>query len=154
MPRTSLKKALVKRMIRQLAVAWPLAALVFLAMDAVWLSLMAPLLYRPEIGHLLREGFDLSAALLFYLLYVSGMVAFAIAPAISGRQPLHAGWRGALLGAVAYGTYDLTNQATLRDWSWLVTLADLGWGMSATAIASVVASAATSAIFQGSAKRP
>lgn len=138
---------------RELALAWPLAALIFLALDAAWLSLMTPLLYRAQIGHLLSDSFDLLAAMLFYVLYLSGMVAFAIAPAIVKRRPLSSGWRGGLLGLVSYGTYDLTNQATLRGWSWLVTLADLAWGTLATAITSILASAGTLAILRLAARR-
>jgi len=140
-------------MTRQLALAWLLAALVFLAMDAVWLTLMTPWLYRAEIGALLRERFDLWPALLFYLLYVSGIVAFAIAPALRLGRARAAGWRGALLGLVAYGAYDLTNQATLRGWSWRVTLADLAWGTVATGLAALAASAACIAWRRAAARR-
>ena len=108
----------------------------FLALDAVWLTLMAQLLYRPAIGHLMREGFDLGAAALFYLVYGTGMVTFVILPARHMRQAL---LRGALFGLVAYATYDLTNQATLRDWPWAVTLADLAWGAFVTGMACATA---------------
>ncbi|HYP72077.1 MAG TPA: DUF2177 family protein, partial [Variovorax sp.] len=113
---------------KPLVLAWLLAALIFLSMDAAWLGVMGPRLYRPELGSLLRESFDVVPALMFYPLYVSGMLCLAIAPALKERSALAAGVRGALLGLVAYGAYDLTNQATLRDWSWRVTLADLAWG--------------------------
>ncbi|SFN41648.1 DUF2177 family protein [Variovorax sp. OV329] len=132
--------------LRSLAIAWLLAAALFLAMDAVWLSLMTPRLYRPEIGGLMRESVDLLAALLFYLLYISGMVMLAIAPALAQARPGGAAWRGALLGLVAYGAYDLTNQATLTGWPWRVTLADLAWGCGATAVAAGLACKATLAI--------
>lgn len=112
------------------------ALAVFLALDAVWLTLMAQLLYRPAIGHLMREGFDLSAAALFYLLYGTGMVVFVILPA---RRVQDALLRGALFGLVAYATYDLTNQATMKDWPWVVTLADLAWGAFVTAMACMAA---------------
>jgi uncharacterized membrane protein len=108
------------------------ALFAFLALDAVWLTLMAELLYRPAIGHLMREGFDLVPAILFYLLYGTGMVVFVILPARRVPQAL---LRGALFGLVAYGTYDLTNQATMKDWPWMVTLADLAWGTFVTAMA-------------------
>lgn len=138
---------------RELALAWPLAALIFLALDAAWLSGMTPLVYRREIGHLLSDRFDLLAAMLFYVLYLSGMVAFAIAPALVDRRPWRAAWRGGLLGLVCYGTYDLTNQGTLRGWPWLVTLVDLAWGTLATAITSILASAGTLAILRLAARR-
>jgi len=130
----------------RLLIAWALTALLFLAMDAVWLTLMAPRLYRPEIGTLLRSSFDLLPALLFYLLYVSGIVVLAVQPALEAARPLAAGWRGTLLGLVSYGAYDLTNQATLKGWSWRVTLADLAWGSIATGVAAALASLATLAV--------
>ncbi len=112
------------------------ALAVFLALDAIWLTLMAQPLYRPAIGHLMREGFDLAAAALFYLLYGTGMVSFVILPA---RRVQDALLRGALFGLVAYATYDLTNQATLKDWPWAVTMADLAWGAFVTAMACTAA---------------
>ena len=137
----------------RLLIAWALTALLFLAMDAVWLTLMAPRLYRPEIGTLLRSSFDLLPALLFYLLYVSGIVVLAVQPALEAARPLLAGRRGALLGLVSYGAYDLTNQATLQGWSWRVTLADLAWGSIATGVAAAVASLATLALVRRLARR-
>ena len=130
----------------RLFLAWLLAATIFLAMDAVWLSVMTPLLYRPEIGGLMRESFDIVAALLFYLLYTVGMSMLAIAPGLSAARASAAAWRGALLGLVAYGAYDLTSQATLHGWPWIVTLADLAWGCVATSAASALSCAATLAI--------
>ena len=133
---------------KPLVLAWLLAALIFLSMDAAWLGVMGPRLYRPELGSLLRESFDVVPALMFYPLYVSGMLCLAIAPALKERSALAAGVRGALLGLVAYGAYDLTNQATLRDWSWRVTLADLAWGCVATAAASSLACGTTLAVLR------
>jgi len=101
---------------------------VMLAMDAVWLSVMAGRLYRPQLGSLLRDNFDPLAAAIFYLLFVGGLVALVSIPAWEGGRWSAAIGRGALFGLVAYATYDLTNQATMRGWSWLVTAADLAWG--------------------------
>jgi uncharacterized membrane protein len=120
---------------RTIALAWILAAVFFLALDAVWLTLMTPRLYQPVIGHLLRQPFDMLAAVLFYVVYVSGMVSLAIAPALAARSIAQAAARGAALGFVAYATYDLTNQATLQGWSWSITLADLAWGTTVTGTA-------------------
>lgn len=103
-----------------------------LVLDSVWLTLAVDRLYRPNIGHLLRDdGFLLSAAVAFYLLYLSGVMVLAQLPA---RHWFGAAWRGAVFGLCAYGTYDLTNQATLRDWPWLVTSFDLVWGTALTAV--------------------
>jgi uncharacterized membrane protein len=114
------------------------AAAAFLAMDAVWLTLMGPRLYQPAIGHLMRPDVDWLAVLLFYPVYLAGLLGLAVG---SARDVRDAAWRGAFFGFVAYATYDLTNQATLRDWPWMVTAADLVWGTFASSIASAVAGA-------------
>ena len=116
--------------------AYAVAAAVFLVLDAAWLTLMADRLYRPLLGHLLAPGFALAPAALFYLLYVAGMVHFAVAPGVLRGRARHAAASGALLGLLAYATYDLTNQATLLGWPWAVTLVDLCWGTFVTAVAS------------------
>jgi uncharacterized membrane protein len=109
---------------------------IFLAIDAVWLTLAGPYLYRPAIGHLMREDFSIGAAALFYLLYVAGLLYFVIQPAHRARD---AGKRGALFGLIAYATYDLTNQATLQGWPWHVTVADLAWGALVTGTSCAIA---------------
>jgi uncharacterized membrane protein len=121
---------------KQTAIAYLASAIVFLVLDAAWLTTMADRLYRPALGRLLLDRFELAPAALFYALYVIGIVVFAVAPGLaSGRWTTSLGL-GALLGLIAYATYDLTNQATLRDWPWRVTLADLGWGSLVTAVAA------------------
>ena len=115
------------------------AAVVFVALDAIWLHTMGTRLYRASIGHLMRPDFDAVAAAAFYVLYLAGLVVLVVLPATGASDAL---LRGALFGLVAYATYDLTNQATLRDWPWIVTLADLAWGTFITAVASVAAYAA------------
>jgi len=120
--------------------AWTYAttALVMLLLDAVWLYVMAGRLYKPQIGSLMREGFDPLAAGLFYLLFVSGLVVFVGVPALESPAWTVPLWRGALFGLVAYATYDLTNQATLRGWSWLITGADLVWGMTLSGVSAAL----------------
>ena len=115
----------------------------FLALDAVWLSIMVPRVYRPGMTHLMGDGFNLPAAAVFYLLYAVGMVVIAIMPAGKASQAL---FNGAMLGLIAYGTYDLTNQATLRDWPWNLTVLDMAWGTIATALASAIAFYAVNAL--------
>jgi uncharacterized membrane protein len=122
-------------MTRRLTFAYVATLIAFLALDAVWLSVMAQRLYRPAIGHLMGDGFALAPAVAFYVLYILGLVVFAVMPGLDRGRAATAAWRGALFGLVAYATYDLTNQATLRDWPWAVTLADLAWGTFATALA-------------------
>ena len=117
-------------------IAYAATAVVFLALDAAWLTTMADRLYRPELGRLMLDRPEVAPAAAFYLLYVVGVVVFAVLPGLeSGRWTTALGL-GALLGLVAYGAYDLTNQATLRGWSWRVTLADLCWGTFVTAVAA------------------
>ena len=130
---------------RQFAVAYAAMAVVFLALDAIWLASMAERLYRPAIGHLMRERFALGPALAFYAIYVAGVVVFVVAPALAERRWQSALVMGALLGLLAYATYDLTNQATLKGWPWQVTLADLCWGSFVTAVAAAAACRITQA---------
>ena len=120
------------------AVAYIAAAFTFIAGDAVWLTLAGPRLYRPVIGPLLADKLNGGAAAAFYLLYLFGVVALAIAPALRAGQWRSAALSGLILGVVAYGTYDLTNQATLKLWATRLTLADMSWGGALTALAATV----------------
>jgi len=124
---------------RRLLIAYVATLVSFLALDAIWLGTMAQRLYAPAIGHLMRPGFAWEPALAFYLLYVLGLVVFGVMTGLAGGRWSVAAGSCALLGLIAYATYDLTNQATLRDWPWLVTLVDLAWGTFASAIAGAVA---------------
>ncbi|HHZ07789.1 MAG TPA: DUF2177 family protein [Rhizobiales bacterium] len=118
--------------------AYVATAVAFLAIDSVWLSVMASQFYRPLLGDLLAEDFDVAAAALFYVLYVGGIVFFAVRPAFADGRPATAAVSGAAFGLCAYGTYDLTNQATLRNWPTVVTVADLCWGTILTATAATI----------------
>lgn len=113
-------------------------------LDAIWLSTMTARLYRRQLPGLLLDIPNWGPALAFYVLYAAGVVVLVVLPALEHEYPLgRAILFGALLGLVAYGTYDLTNQATLRGWSSVVTLVDMTWGASLTAI--VVGIAVTAA---------
>lgn len=115
--------------------AWLGCGLSIASMDAVWLTFSGSLLYRPRIGALmLAEGFRLVPAVIFYLIYITGVVVFAVAPALRSGRWTTAVAMGALFGFVCYATYDLTNQATLRIWSTTVTVADIAWGVLLTAV--------------------
>ena len=122
--------------LKMYAIAFGSAALVFLALDAVWLTQMNEILYRRHLSEILLNGFRLTPAIIFYVLYLSGIVYFAIMPAWAEGSLTRAVVNGALLGLICYGTYDLTNQATLKVWSTTVTLADLAWGTFVTSSAS------------------
>ena len=113
-------------------------ALTFVVCDAIWLSLTAERLYRAKLGDLLLADFRVAPAIAFYLLYLAGILVLAILPALPSGRWTAAFLRGAMLGLVAYGTYDLTNQATVRGWSGVVTAADLCWGTVLTGTAATV----------------
>ena len=117
------------------AVAFVAAGLTFGLLDAIWLRFAGPHLYRPMLGDLLAPSFRMAPALIFYLLYVAGMVWFAVKPGAQFGVPIGV-LNGAILGMLCFATYDLTNQATLRQWPWQLTLIDIAWGTSATALAS------------------
>ena len=125
-------------MTRTYLTAYVATAVAFLAVDSVWLSIMAAQLYRPLLGDMLAEDFDVVAAALFYVLYVGGIVFFAVKPALERGRAMTAALNGAFFGLCAYGTHDLTNQATLKDWSTVITVADLCWGTVLTAVAATV----------------
>ena len=118
------------------AAAYGVTAIVFLAIDAVWLTLTADRLYKPNLSKLLAAQFSLAPAALFYVLYIAGILIFAVTPAFKSGQWTTAALYGALFGFFAYATYDLTNQATLKDWPVIVTIADLCWGTILTAVAA------------------
>ena len=98
-------------------VSYVATAVIFLGMDAIWLTLAGPRLYRPQLGDLLLENYRLAPAAIFYLLYVVGILIFAVQPAAASGRWQTALLYGALFGFFAYGTYDFTNLATLKGWS-------------------------------------
>ncbi len=119
-------------------IAYASTFVAFGILDFLWLRWAGPNLYRPALGDLLAENFRAAPALVFYLFYIAGAVWFAVRPGLGLGIP-HAVLNGALLGALCYATYDLTNQATLRVWPVHVTLIDIAWGASATALACGIA---------------
>lgn len=122
--------------------AYAAAAVAFLALDFVWLTVAGALLYKPMLGTMLAAEPLLPVAALFYLFYVVGLVVFAILPAANAGSWLMALGLGALLGLIAYGTYDITNLATLRDWPVLVSVIDMAWGAVVSATAALAGYAA------------
>lgn len=137
-------------MIARYAVAYAVTGITFAALDAVWLRAMAPTFYRGAIGSLLVDRPRMGAALAFYLIYLAGIVLFAVAPAFAhpgGSWKTALGY-GAALGFVAYATYDLTNQATLKVWPLRLTLVDLAWGTALTGTAAAIGYAVTRAILK------
>ncbi len=114
------------------------AGLAFAAIDAVWLTTMTNRLYKPILGPILADKPDMKAAVAFYLIYIGGIVLLAISPALKDGGLGRAALNGAIMGFVAYATYDLTNQATLNVWSTRMTLIDIAWGTVLTLSASSI----------------
>jgi uncharacterized membrane protein len=101
---------------------------IFFIIDLVWLGVVARGFYQKHLGYLMRPQVNWAAAILFYLLFIIGIVLFAVRPALELQSPVRALVYGALFGFFAYATYDLTNLATVRDWPVIVTAIDLIWG--------------------------
>jgi uncharacterized membrane protein len=101
---------------------------VFFIIDMAWLVLVAKKFYQQQIGFLMRPDINWAAAIVFYLLFISGLVTFVILPAVEKHSWVHAIVFGAFFGLITYATYDLTNLATLKDWPLVVTIVDLIWG--------------------------
>jgi len=101
---------------------------VFFLIDMLWLGVIAKSLYRPRIGHLMSDDVNWTAAIIFYLIYIVGILFFAVVPALEVGDWKRALMLGAAFGFFTYATYDLTNLATLKDWSLTVVIADIIWG--------------------------
>ena len=124
---------------KKYVIAFLCAALIFGALDAVWLSWAGPNLYQPTIGPIMAEEVNWSAAISFYLLYLLGMTWFAIKPGLERGGATFALLNGALLGGLCYATFDLTSQAVFKVWATHITMADIAWGAFATATTSALA---------------
>ena len=110
----------------------------FLALDFVWLAVVARSFYRKHLGFLLSDQPNWWAAVAFYLLFVTGMVVLIVVPSLQTGSLRKVVWMGGLFGLVTYATYDLTNQATVKNWPWIVTIVDMCWGaVLAAAVSSI-----------------
>lgn len=117
---------------------YAIAFIVFLAIDALWLGLVAPKFYKAQIGHLMADKPNLIAALVFYLIFIAGLVYFVLLPAVTNDSWVTALANGALFGFVTYATYDLTNFATLKGWPITMVIVDLTWGLALSTSVSLV----------------
>jgi len=120
--------------IKLYAIALP----IFLIIDFLWLGLIARNFYQEQIGTLMKANVNWTAAIAFYLIFVAGIVAFVISPAVAKDSWTHALLFGALFGFVCYATYDLTNLALTKDWPLLVTIVDLIWGAVIAGSVSII----------------
>jgi uncharacterized membrane protein len=110
---------------------------VFFAVDMVWLGLVASSFYKKHLGYLMAPTINWYAAIIFYLLFIFGILVFVVLPGIKENSLQNTILRAALFGLITYATYDLTNLATIKDWPLIVTLVDLGWGMALSTIVGV-----------------
>lgn len=117
---------------------YAIALPVFFAIDMIWLGLIAKNFYRAQIGALMKTDVNWTAAMLFYLIFIAGLIMFVINPAMEKNSWSHALLFGAIFGLVCYATYDLTNLAVAKDWPLLVTLVDLAWGAILAASVSII----------------
>ena len=113
-----------------------LAALIFLVIDIIWLSFAVKSFYRPNIGHLLLDKPVMWAAGLFYVIYVLGIAIVIIQPSLNSNDLNSVIYKAFIFGLVAYGTYNLTNMATIKGWSPSVVFVDMLWGGTLTAFSS------------------
>jgi uncharacterized membrane protein len=120
--------------LRLYAIALP----VFFSIDLLWIGVVAKAFYAKQMGGFLRLDVNWAAAILFYLLFIAGLVVFVITPAVQQGSWTRAVLLGAFFGLVCYATYDLTNLAVAKDWPLLVTIVDLAWGSVLAASVSTI----------------
>jgi len=115
-----------------------ITSILFLIIDLIWLSFSVKYFYRPQLGALLNEKPVMWAAVLFYLIYVVGLAIIILQPAIKQDSITQAFFTGIVFGIVAYGTYNFTNMATIKNWSPYVVLIDIIWGGFLTGTSSAL----------------
>ena len=123
-------------------VAYAAIALVMLALDMLWLGLIARPVYQQGIGHLMAERPNVPVAMLFYVVYPVGLLVFAVLPNVVDPGWAKAAVSAALFGFFAYATYDLSNLATLKGWPIGMSLLDMAWGSAASGVSGVAGKAA------------
>ncbi|MBP7740930.1 DUF2177 family protein [Candidatus Woesebacteria bacterium] len=117
---------------------YAIALPVFFAIDMIWLGLVAKKFYAKYLGFIMSPTVNWPAALIFYLLFIVGIVIFVITPALKQQSLLNAALLGALFGLITYATYDLTNLATIKNWPLIVTVVDMIWGATLSTLISVI----------------
>lgn len=112
---------------------------VFFAIDLVWLGLISKNFYNTQLGHLLSPKVNWAAALIFYLIFIAGILVFAVLPGVEGGSLGKTALMAAFFGLVCYATYDLSNAATVKGWPMIVTVVDMVWGVTISTIVGVAA---------------
>ena len=125
-------------MTKSLIISFIFVSTIFLIIDVLWLSITVKSLYRPALGDLLKDKPVMWAAVLFYIIYMIGLALIILKPALANDSILQALWTGVVLGVVAYGTYNLTNMATVKNWSASIVWIDMLWGGFLTGFSSAV----------------
>lgn len=120
----------------QIIVLYIFTAVVFLGLDVIGLRFLIRPVFERHVGDMLVDSFRFAPALVFYLFYIGGLLYFVSLPALKAGAPAQAALGGALIGALAYGTYEFTNLATLKGWSWAMVATDLTWGIVLTGFAA------------------
>lgn len=120
----------------KLVIGYLLTAVVFFALDMLWLGFLAKGFYQKHLGNFLSSEVNWKAAIIFYLLFIIGIFIFAIVPALEKNSIIRALVLGGLFGFFTYATYELTNLALLRDWPLRVVFIDIGWGVVLTGLVS------------------
>jgi len=122
---------------KQVVTLYLMTLAVFFVIDMIWLGVVAKGFYRKHLGTMLSPKVNWAAALLFYLVFIVGLIVFVIRPALAAGEPLKALLLGAFFGLISYATYDLSNLATLKDWPIIVTVVDLVWGTTLGGLVSL-----------------
>ncbi len=120
----------------QVVLLYAATAVVFFGLDMLGIRYLVRPVFEPHVGHLLASPLRLGPAAVFYLFYVAGVLLFVSLPALRAGAPMQALVMGAVLGAMCYGTYEMTNFATLADWSWQQVVVDGLWGTALTGFAA------------------
>ena len=123
-------------MTKTLITSFIFVSIIFLIIDVIWLSITVKSLYRPALGDLLNDKPVMWAAALFYIIYTVSLAIIILQPAIANDSIFQAFWTGIIFGVVTYGTYNLTNMATIKDWSPTIVFVDMFWGGFLTGFSS------------------
>ncbi len=121
----------------QMIIVYFCALLIFFAIDLVWLGVVPKNFYKRQLGFIMSEKVNWTPAVVFYMLYTAGVLYFAVVPAVTDGTWTGAAVPAAILGLLCYGTYDLSNLATLKGWPVIVTVVDILWGMTITTAVSL-----------------
>lgn len=121
-----------------------ITTVIFFVIDMLWLGFVAKSFYREKLAFIFTGDVNWPAAIVFYLLYIGGILYFAVLPSMKDAQWQTALLNGAILGGMCYATYDLTNMATIRQWPLIVVVVDIVWGIVLTGSVSLLAHIAAS----------